>query len=519
MTSDVPRHVRLSIEEYRLWESIRELAEQRKDEDGVFPMTFREVSELTEQEGYGATLIAPLEKAGIITKAGKRFLRGPKTPPDVPGGRVSSLWQINRSVDVILDEEGGKDIAATASDEREKEKAEQDAAAVMHKERDMAGNGKQGDRISDPGAGKSNAERVPPIFSDVSVEVVGFVDEDGWAYIRQGARRTGGRASLVGYRERQKVMRIIHREKAIRHSTLLQRLSYCLKAEQINRIIELLFERGMVRQEQREGRKYYRWVGPDDRTLNEPQFGDMTDEVAVSEEGFIPIGQLSGDELARQGEEPVQVGKAHVWAYRDLCASVTMSGRVAKHTLLLMVKKAVLELKQQYVRQEEALRRKVHRLEASLASPEPAEIPKVQRRQLIYSPLRERWVPETPEERVRQEYVVILQTDYGYSVEQMEEEAEVTGPGSGSARADLVVWRKAEDRAQGARPLIVVECKSRKTPLNPQHFWQGENYARLAGASFLVTTNGKEARYWRIQHDRMPKSLQEVNDIPLCPRE
>jgi type I restriction enzyme M protein len=51
----------------------------------------------------------------------------------------------------------------------------------------------------------------------------------------------------------------------------------------------------------------------------------------------------------------------------------------------------------------------------------------------IWSHLRSKWKNETPEERVRQEYLCVLINEYGFSLDQMDEELEVTGRGSGHA--------------------------------------------------------------------------------------
>ena len=61
----------------------------------------------------------------------------------------------------------------------------------------------------------------------------------------------------------------------------------------------------------------------------------------------------------------------------------------------------------------------------------------------IWSYIRKTWLDETPEEKVRQEYLCILANEYGYTLEQMEEEVSVTGRGSGDARADFLIWRTA----------------------------------------------------------------------------
>ena len=78
----------------------------------------------------------------------------------------------------------------------------------------------------------------------------------------------------------------------------------------------------------------------------------------------------------------------------------------------------------------------------------------------IFSPVRQKWLPLTPEERVRQEYLRVLTQEYGYVTDQMAEEMDVTGRGSAQARADFVIWRSAQDKIDQKPPFIIVECKS-----------------------------------------------------------
>ena len=59
---------------------------------------------------------------------------------------------------------------------------------------------------------------------------------------------------------------------------------------------------------------------------------------------------------------------------------------------------------------------------------------------------------ETPEETVRQEYLCVLVNEYGFNLDQMDEELEVTGRGSGHARADFVIWRTVKDKADNKKP-------------------------------------------------------------------
>jgi hypothetical protein len=70
----------------------------------------------------------------------------------------------------------------------------------------------------------------------------------------------------------------------------------------------------------------------------------------------------------------------------------------------------------------------------------------------IFSHVRQKWLAETPEERVRQEFLLTLVNEYGFSLSQIAEELEVTGRGSGHARSDYVIWRSAQDKTDGKKP-------------------------------------------------------------------
>jgi hypothetical protein len=61
---------------------------------------------------------------------------------------------------------------------------------------------------------------------------------------------------------------------------------------------------------------------------------------------------------------------------------------------------------------------------------------------------------------IQQEYLCVLVNEYGFSPDQMGEELDVTGRGSGRARADFVIWHSVQDKTEKKSPLIIVECKS-----------------------------------------------------------
>jgi Type I restriction-modification system methyltransferase subunit len=131
----------------------------------------------------------------------------------------------------------------------------------------------------------------------------------------------------------------------------------------------------------------------------------------------------------------------------------------------------------------------------------------------IFAPLKNKWLVYKPEEEVRQKYICRLVDSYGYSLEQMAQELQVTNSqrGLGAARADIVIWRNKETNKY---PLIVVECKAESVTIHKEDYYQGMNYASWAHANFFVTTNLKETRIFKIVEGEIPNKLEEVVDIP-----
>ncbi len=132
----------------------------------------------------------------------------------------------------------------------------------------------------------------------------------------------------------------------------------------------------------------------------------------------------------------------------------------------------------------------------------------------IFSHIRKIWLIKTPEEIVRQSYLVTLINEYGYSLDQIDEEVSVTSRGSGNARADFVIWKSIEDKQKSKSPLIIIECKSDNITISSKDYSQGENYARITDAPFFTTHNSKETKFWRVKKDRMPGYVEEIEDLP-----
>ena len=136
----------------------------------------------------------------------------------------------------------------------------------------------------------------------------------------------------------------------------------------------------------------------------------------------------------------------------------------------------------------------------------------------IYAPLKDKWPVLKPEEEVRQRYICRLAESYGYDFKQMDQELKVTNShrGQGSARADIVIWKSAQDKVDNKSAFIIVECKAESVTIRKEDYYQGYNYAAWAGADFFVTTNLKETRIFKVVKGEIPKKLEEIVDIPTA---
>ena len=132
--------------------------------------------------------------------------------------------------------------------------------------------------------------------------------------------------------------------------------------------------------------------------------------------------------------------------------------------------------------------------------------------ELIWDPLRRKEVAATPEERVRQWFIIQLRDAFGVPEHMMNSEVSFKF-GAKSWRADILVY----DRA--GQPLAVVECKRPDVALDAHVIEQAMRYNSVLGVRYLFVTNGKMTYLYGLKGDtfvpldRIP-SFEEM----LCPR-
>lgn len=109
----------------------------------------------------------------------------------------------------------------------------------------------------------------------------------------------------------------------------------------------------------------------------------------------------------------------------------------------------------------------------------------------------------TPEEAVRQLYVMVLKDDLGYSVNRMELEYGVTF-GREKKRADICIF----DSARTADPYILVELKKPKLKDGKE---QLKSYCNATGAPMGIWSNGDSISFY---HRKDPNYFEDIATIP-----
>lgn len=117
--------------------------------------------------------------------------------------------------------------------------------------------------------------------------------------------------------------------------------------------------------------------------------------------------------------------------------------------------------------------------------------------------VRKKEIKVTPEEIVRQLYLLVLTEDLGYPVSRMELEYEVTF-GREKKRADIVVF----DKQQVTSPFIIVELKKPKFKDGKE---QLKSYCNATGAPIGVWSNGRSISYY---HRKDPNYFEDLSGIP-----
>ncbi len=127
------------------------------------------------------------------------------------------------------------------------------------------------------------------------------------------------------------------------------------------------------------------------------------------------------------------------------------------------------------------------------------------RNNYIFDRLRKKYVKLTPEEWVRQNFIMFLERERGYPVTRIATEKGMNLR-SMEKRADILVYDSY------ANPLLLAECKAPDVTLNNEVFQQVSAYNLHFKVRYLALTNGMDNYCCRLDYNK--GEITFLDDIP-----
>jgi len=130
----------------------------------------------------------------------------------------------------------------------------------------------------------------------------------------------------------------------------------------------------------------------------------------------------------------------------------------------------------------------------------------------IYAPILGKWINLTPEEKLKQEFIIRLINHYGYSLEQLGQDVVIKN----RYKADIGIWRNKSEKKKNKIPSIIIaaQCKAEHITINAQDYLIGYNFASSVKADFFIATNLKETKIFYIKDEPLDRKLERLQDIP-----
>lgn len=122
----------------------------------------------------------------------------------------------------------------------------------------------------------------------------------------------------------------------------------------------------------------------------------------------------------------------------------------------------------------------------------------------IWDPLRKKLVALTPEEKVRQWFISVLETQMQVPRHMMMSEVGFKLADK-QMRSDILVYSRT------AKPLMVVECKRPDVPLNQDVLDQAIRYNMVLDVRYIVVTNGLSTHIFH----KDPDGFRPMSASPL----
>ncbi|HHH54843.1 MAG TPA: type I restriction enzyme HsdR N-terminal domain-containing protein [Bacteroidetes bacterium] len=131
-------------------------------------------------------------------------------------------------------------------------------------------------------------------------------------------------------------------------------------------------------------------------------------------------------------------------------------------------------------------------------------IEKKEGKNFLFDSIRKKFVAFTPEEMVRQLFILYLVKEKKISKKHIAVEKQIQMSNE-KYRFDILVFNKR------GQPNIIVECKSHKVPISSKTAIQISKYNQFLKAPFLCLTNGAITKFYKIDFDK--ETIEELENI------
>ncbi len=127
---------------------------------------------------------------------------------------------------------------------------------------------------------------------------------------------------------------------------------------------------------------------------------------------------------------------------------------------------------------------------------------------LVFDPIRKKYVVLTPEEFVRQLFILFLITELKIPLKHIAVERQIT-INNKNHRFDILVFNNE------ASPKLIVECKSHKVSLTDAVAIQVSKYNIALRAKYLCITNGKQTLFFEVDYTNQTIKQIEISQIRI----
>ena len=119
----------------------------------------------------------------------------------------------------------------------------------------------------------------------------------------------------------------------------------------------------------------------------------------------------------------------------------------------------------------------------------------IDNKEYIFDPIRKKYIVNTPEEWVRQNFIEYLHNEKEFPISLMSIE-NLTIVNKQKKRTDLVCYNNK------GNAILLIECKSEKINLNNKTFDQVQNYNYKINADYIIITNGIKTLCFNVENQK-----------------